>query len=133
MSERVEVYGTTAGPAGAGSSRVKTISGGAIGHFIEWYDWSIYGFLAGIFAGQMFPADSATASLIAAYSAFAIGFIGRPIGALVLSPLADKYGRRTLLSATILMTGFGSLIIALCPTYAQIGRASCRERVYHPV
>ena len=63
-------------------------------------------------------------SLIAAFSAFAIGFIGRPIGAFVLSPLADKYGRRTLLSATILMTGFGSLIIALCPTYAQIGIAA---------
>jgi MFS family permease len=124
MSERVGVYGAAAGPAGARGSRVKTISGGAIGHFIEWYDWSIYGFLAGIFAGQMFPTDSATASLIAAYSAFAIGFIGRPIGALVLSPLADKYGRRTLLSATILITGFGSLIIALCPTYAQIGIAA---------
>lgn len=124
MSERVGMHGVATGPAGARVSRVKMISGGAIGHFIEWYDWSIYGFLAGIFAGQMFPTESATASLIAAYSAFAIGFIGRPIGALVLSPLADKYGRRTLLSATILMTGFGSLIVGLCPTYAQIGIAA---------
>jgi hypothetical protein len=89
MSNRVGFYGTAADPAGTRVSRVKTISGGAIGHFIEWYDWSIYGFLAGIFAGQMFPAGSATASLIAAYSAFALGFIGRPIGALVLS----RYGK----------------------------------------
>src|SRR5882724_12208028 len=104
--------------------RLKTICGGAIGHFIEWYDWSIYGFLAGIFAGQMFPAGDPTAALVASFAAFAIGFIGRPIGAFVLSPLADKFGRRLALSVTILMVGFGSLIIGICPTYAQIGIAA---------
>ncbi|MBV8449507.1 MAG: MFS transporter [Hyphomicrobiales bacterium] len=105
----------------ARSDRRRTLLGGAIGHFIEWYDWSIYGFLAAIFAAQMFPASDLTASLIASFLAFALGFLGRPIGAFVLSPLADKYGRRALLSATIIMTGIGSLAIALCPTYAQIG------------
>src|SRR5665213_2135242 len=97
------------------TSRARTIAGGSIGHFIEWYDWSIYGFLAGIFAVQMFPAHDASASLIASFLAFALGFLGRPIGAFVLSPLADKYGRRSLLSATIILTGIGSLAIALCP------------------
>lgn len=104
--------------------RVRTLFGGSVGHFIEWYDWSIYGFLAAVFAGQMFPAGDAVASLIAGFSAFAIGFLGRPIGALVLCPLADKYGRRALLSATILMAGIGSLVIGLCPTYDQIGVAA---------
>ncbi|MDB5363030.1 MAG: transporter, family, alpha-ketoglutarate permease [Rhodospirillales bacterium] len=108
----------------AGSGKARTLVGGAIGHFVEWYDWSIYGFLAGIFAGQMFPANDPTASLIASFSAFAIGFIGRPIGAIVLSPLADKYGRRVMLSATIIMAGLGSLAMALCPTYAQVGIAA---------
>jgi MHS family alpha-ketoglutarate permease-like MFS transporter len=125
MSDRIGTYGAV--PSDNGSiapRRGKTIVGGAIGHFIEWYDWSIYGFLAGLFAGQMFPSGDPTVSLILAYSAFAVGFIGRPIGALVLSPLADKYGRRTLLAATILLTGVGSFVIALCPTYAQIGIAA---------
>lgn len=99
----------------------RTLAGGTIGHFVEWYDWTIYGYMAAIFANQMFPAHSAAASLIASFAAFAVGFIGRPLGAIVLSPLADKYGRRPLLSATILMTGFGSLVIAVCPTYAAIG------------
>jgi MHS family alpha-ketoglutarate permease-like MFS transporter len=72
----------------------------------------------------MFPSADATASLIASFSVFAIGFLGRPIGAFVLSPLADKYGRRTMLSATIIMAGTGGLIIAACPTYAQIGIAA---------
>ncbi len=123
MSERAGTYGAAASGHEV-SGRGKTIVGGAIGHFIEWYDWAIYGLLAGLFASQMFPAGDPAASLIASYSAFAIGFIGRPIGAFVLSPLADKYGRRALLSATILMTGFGSLVVGLCPTYAQIGIAA---------
>jgi MHS family alpha-ketoglutarate permease-like MFS transporter len=106
------------------NGRWRTLLGGAVGHFAEWYDWSIYGFLAGIFAAQMFPAGNPTASLIASFSAFAIGFIGRPVGAFVLSPLADKYGRRTMLSVTIIMAGLGSLAMALCPTYAQIGIAA---------
>ena len=59
MSERTGTYGTAAlGHERRG--RGKTIIGGAIGHFIEWYDWSIYGFLAGIFAGQMFPSGDPT-------------------------------------------------------------------------
>jgi MHS family alpha-ketoglutarate permease-like MFS transporter len=107
-----------------GAGRARTLAGGAVGHFIEWYDWSIYGFLAGVFATQMFPAADPAASLIASFSVFAVGFLGRPIGALILSPLADRYGRRALLSATILMAGLGGLAIALCPTYAEIGIAA---------
>lgn len=123
MSRHAGTYGTIDAAAQA-TSRGKTILGGSIGHFIEWYDWSIYGFLAAIFANQMFPAGSAAASMIASFSAFAIGFLGRPIGAFMLCPLADKYGRRDLLSATILMSGVGSLMIGLCPTYEQIGIAA---------
>ncbi len=103
------------------AGRQRTLWGGAFGHFIEWYDWAIYGLLAGVFASQMFPAADPAVSLIASFSAFAVGFLGRPIGAFVLSPLADKHGRRVMLSATIIMAGIGSLVIALCPTYAQIG------------
>jgi MHS family alpha-ketoglutarate permease-like MFS transporter len=125
MTDNVEALGVAGLPVRQQTiSRGKTIFGGSIGHFIEWYDWSIYGFLAAIFAGQMFPSGNASASLIASFSAFALGFLGRPIGALVLCPLADRYGRRSLLSATILMAGIGSLIIGLCPTYEQIGIAA---------
>ena len=111
----------TAAEASAARVNHRTMLGGAVGHFAEWYDWAIYGYLAGVFAGQMFPASDARSSLIASFAVFAVGFVGRPLGAFILSPLADKYGRRSLLSATILMTGAGSLIIACCPTYRQVG------------
>src|SRR5690606_6645822 len=109
------------GKAADTPGKMKTMIGGAFGHFIEWYDWSIYGLMAAIFAGQMFPSDDPTVSLLVSFSVFAGGFLARPIGALVLSPMADKYGRRRMLAATIIMAGIGSLIIGLTPTYAQIG------------
>jgi MHS family alpha-ketoglutarate permease-like MFS transporter len=121
MSEPIARNAGAVPSRGATSSRLRTISGGAIGHFIEWFDWTIYGLLAGVFAGQMFPAGDQTASLIASYSVFALGFLGRPIGAFVLSPLADKLGRPSMLALTIILTGIGSLIVGFCPTYAQIG------------
>lgn len=108
-------------PMTGANGRLKTLIGGSIGHFIEWFDWAIYGLMAGVIAGQMFPAADPAVSLISSLSAFAIGFIGRPIGAIILSPMADKYGRRKLLAATIIMAGVGSLVIGLCPNYAQIG------------
>ena len=120
MGNAISAGGASTGLAG----RQRTVWGGAFGHFIEWYDWAIYGFLAGVFASQMFPATDPAVSLIASFSVFAVGFLGRPVGAFVLSPLADKYGRRVMLSATIIMAGLGSLVIALCPTYAQVGIAA---------
>jgi MFS transporter, MHS family, alpha-ketoglutarate permease len=106
------------------ANRARTLTGGAIGHFIEWFDWTIYGLLTSVFAAQMFPAVDALTSLILGYSAFALGFGARPIGSLVLSPLADRYGRRGVLSITILLAGLGSLLIALTPPYAAIGVAA---------
>ena len=69
----------------------------------------------------MFPAAHPAVSLVAIFSVFAVGILGRPTGALVLAPLADKQGRRVMLSATIIMAGIGSLAIALCPTYVRVG------------
>jgi MHS family alpha-ketoglutarate permease-like MFS transporter len=62
--------------------------------------------------------------VISALLTFAVGFLMRPVGSVVLSPLADRYGRKQILSLTILMMGFGSLLIALVPSYASIGIAA---------
>lgn len=101
-----------------------TVAGGMIGNIIEWYDWTIYGLLSSIFAGQFFPAGNATTALLATLATFALGFVMRPVGSIVLSPLADRYGRRRMLSLTVLLMGAGSLIVALTPSYASIGVAA---------
>jgi MHS family alpha-ketoglutarate permease-like MFS transporter len=102
----------------------RTIIAGVIGNVVEWYDWSVYGLMAGVFSGSIFPAHDPTSSVISALLTFAVGFLMRPVGSVVLSPLADRYGRRQILSLTILLMGFGSLLIALVPSYASIGIAA---------
>ena len=107
--------------AAAMPARRSVILGGAFGNLIEWYDWTIYGLLAVVFAGQIVPANDPRTSLIGVLLAYAVGFLMRPIGSIVLSPLADKYGRRQMLSATIVMMGVGSLIVAVTPPFASVG------------
>ena len=97
---------------------------GTIGHFVEWYDWYIYGLLAAVFAGQIFPSHSTFASLIAALLTYAIGFVVRPFSGIIISPLADRYGRRAILTLSISGMGLGSLIIALTPPFSVIGYAA---------
>jgi MFS transporter, MHS family, alpha-ketoglutarate permease len=101
--------------------RAATLFGGAFGNFIEWYDWTIYGLLSGVFAAQIFPKGDANSALIAVLITFAVGFLMRPVGSIVLSPLADRYGRRRMLALTIILMGVGSLIVAVTPPYASIG------------
>jgi MHS family alpha-ketoglutarate permease-like MFS transporter len=74
---------------------------GTIGHFVEWYDWYIYGLLAAVFSAQIFPSHSAFASLIAALLTYAIGFVIRPFSGIIISPLADRYGRRAVLTLSV--------------------------------
>ena len=100
------------------------ILGGAFGNLIEWYDWTIYGLLAPVFAAQIVPASNPATSLIGVLLAYAVGFLMRPLGSIVLSPLADRYGRRQMLAATIIMMGAGSLIVALTPPFATAGIAA---------
>jgi len=97
---------------------------GTIGHFVEWYDWYIYGLLAAVFAPQIFPSHSPFASLIAALLTYAIGFVIRPFSGIIISPLADRYGRRIVLALAVSGMALGALIIALTPGYATIGYAA---------
>src|SRR6478735_288942 len=97
---------------------------GTIGHFVEWYDWYIYGLLAAVFAGQIFPSHSPFASLIAALLTYAIGFIVRPFSGIIISPLADRYGRRVVLTLSVSGMALGSLIVALTPSFTVIGYAA---------
>lgn len=97
---------------------------GTIGHFVEWYDWYIYGLLAAIFAPQIFPSHSPFASLIAALLTYAIGFVVRPFSGIIVSPLADRYGRRAVLTLSVSGMALGALIIGLTPGYDSIGYAA---------
>jgi len=106
------------------SRRIKAIFIGSIGNLIEWYDFYAYAAFALYFAKSFFPDGNETVQQLNAAILFAAGFLMRPIGSALFGYLADLHGRRISLLITIVMMCFGSLMIALTPTYASIGAAA---------
>jgi metabolite-proton symporter len=93
-----------------------------IGTTIEWYDFFIYATAAAlVFGPQFFPSESTLASTLAAYSTFAIGFIARPIGGIIMGHFGDRVGRKQLLVFSLLLMGAATFLIGLLPGYASIG------------
>ena len=94
---------------------------GLVGEIMEWFDFTVYGFFALIIAAKFFPSDNHFVSLMATFATFAIGFLMRPIGALVFGHIGDTFGRKKVLTASIFLMAFPSLIIGIMPTFATIG------------
>jgi metabolite-proton symporter len=104
----------------AGTRRVAIAS--AVGTTIEWYDFFIYGTAAAVvFAPQFFPQVSPLAGTLAAFATFAIGFIARPLGGIVMGHYGDRVGRKTALVWCLLLMGLSTFAIGLLPNYARIG------------
>lgn len=99
---------------------------GTVGHLVEFYDFLVYSYVAIYFANQFFPSDSENSlvPLLSAFGVFAVGFFARPVAGLFLGVFADRYGRRFGLTLSIMMMAGGSLLIAVAPTYQQIGVAA---------
>ncbi len=92
----------------------------SVGNAVEWYDWYLYTFLTPVFARVVFGGDEVSA-VLSSFAVFAVGFFLRPIGGLLIGSLADRWGRKNTLTLTILAMGFGSLVLAVTPTYASVG------------
>jgi MFS transporter, MHS family, proline/betaine transporter len=103
--------------------RRRVVLASVLGNGLEWFDFVSYGYFASIIAKVFFPADS-NLSLMLTYASFAVGFVVRPIGGIVLGAYADRYGRRRALSLLILMMAFGTLTLGLTPSFAAIGIAA---------
>ena len=99
----------------------KILCASLVGNILEWYDFAVYGFFAATIAKQFFPADNATISLIAAFGAFAAGFLMRPIGAFIFGYIGDLWGRKRMLFLSIMLMSVPTFIIGILPTHAQIG------------
>ncbi|TMH07239.1 MAG: MHS family MFS transporter, partial [Betaproteobacteria bacterium] len=102
----------------------KVIFASSLGTVFEWYDFYLYGSLAGIIAKQFFSGLDPTSAFIFALLAFAAGFIVRPFGALVFGRLGDMIGRKYTFLVTILIMGLSTFIVGVLPSYASIGVAA---------
>jgi MFS family permease len=97
------------------------IAASAIGTVIEWYDFYLYGVLAAFFSTQFFPAENATAALLASLATFGAGFAVRPFGAAVFGRIGDIIGRKFTFLVTISVMGLATALVGILPTYGQIG------------
>jgi MHS family alpha-ketoglutarate permease-like MFS transporter len=102
-------------------SRLKNIVGGSAGNLVEWFDWYVYSAFALYFAPSFFPKGDQTAQLLQTAAIFAVGFVMRPIGALLMGIYADHRGRKAGLTLSVSLMCGGSLLIAIAPTHAQAG------------
>ncbi len=98
---------------------------GFVGSTLEYYDFFIYGTASALVFGKLFfPTANPALGTIAALATFAIGNIGRPIGAAIIGHYGDKVGRKQMLILTLVGMGLCTLLIGCLPTYASIGIAA---------
>jgi len=93
----------------------------SVGNALEWYDITIYGYFAVYISKAFFPNDDQTTSLLLTFGTFGLAYLARPIGGIVLGAYADRYGRKSSLLISIVLMTFGTLAVAVMPTYATIG------------
>jgi MHS family proline/betaine transporter-like MFS transporter len=99
----------------------QAIAASTLGNILEWFDFAVYAYMAPYIGPLFFPSHDPVASTIAALAVFAIGYLARPLGALVLGWVGDRVGRRIMLVISISILGASSCAIGLLPTYETIG------------
>jgi MHS family proline/betaine transporter-like MFS transporter len=99
----------------------KLVVATSLGNALEWFDISVYAYFAVYLSKAFFPTGDSTTSLLLTFGTFALTFLARPIGGVLLGTYADRYGRKASLLLSILMMTFGTLAVASMPTFAQIG------------
>jgi MHS family proline/betaine transporter-like MFS transporter len=97
---------------------------GSIGTALEWYDFTLYVYLAPVLASLFFPSSDPLDSLLATYGVFAAGFVMRPLGAMFFGNFGDAHGRKAALTYSAVMMGIAMVLIGLLPTHASIGIAA---------
>ena len=115
---------SAAAAAGMPAEHRQLIAASGLGTLFEWYDFYLYGALAPVLARQFFAALDAGPALVATLLGFAVGFVVRPLGALVFGRLGDLIGRKYTFLATLLLMGGATFLIGLLPGYELAGAAA---------
>lgn len=102
-------------------SRIGGLVGACAGNLVEWFDFFVYAYTAIYFASSFFPQGNETSQLLSTAGVFALGFFMRPLGGWLFGWIADTRGRKVSMIISVIMMCGGSLLIAMLPTYAQIG------------
>jgi metabolite-proton symporter len=108
--------------AKADVSITKIAIASAIGCSIEWYDFFLYGIVSAVVFNKLFfPADDPAVSMMLTWTTYAVGFMARPVGAIIFGHFGDRIGRKTILILTLIIMGAATFAVGLLPTYQEIG------------
>jgi len=99
----------------------RAVASCVVGQVFEVYDFVVYGFMAAAISRAFFPSEDPLAALLSTFATLAIGFLFRPLGAIVIGSFGDRFGRRQALVLTISMMAIATGVIGLIPSYATIG------------
>src|SRR6478735_2076150 len=100
----------------------KSVFATGVGNAMEWFDFGLYSYLAVIISQNFFSAvENDQLKLVFTFATFAIAFLMRPLGGVIFGKIGDKLGRKVVLTTTIILMAFSTLLIGLLPTYDQIG------------
>jgi len=101
--------------------RRRAVVATVLGNSLEWFDFAVYAFFAAIIAKNFFSTEDSSTALLKTFAVFGVGFIARPLGAIVFGLIGDKFGRKLALMIAMPMMGAGTLLVGLSPNYEQIG------------
>lgn len=122
MSTAISPLGTAPQTEHTSPGAKKALIAAMIGTLIEWYDYALYGAAAGlIIAPLFFPESINSAGTLAAFATFAVGFVVRPLGGVIISHIGDRFGRKPAMILTIILMGVATVAIGLLPTALEIG------------
>ncbi|MCB1767692.1 MAG: MFS transporter [Candidatus Competibacteraceae bacterium] len=105
------------------SSR-RIILAGLLSNIMEWYDFAVYGYFAVVIGHLFFPAENPAVSLIAAFGAFAAGFLVRPLGGVLFGRIGDRVGRQRALTLSVVAMAIPTVLMGCLPTYEAMGIAA---------
>jgi len=103
---------------------IRSVVAAASGNALEWFDFTVYGFLAPQIGKLFFPEGDTVTATLSAFAVLAVGYAARPVGSVIFGHVGDRFGRKPALMASVLIMGLASLAIGLLPTYAAIGIAA---------
>jgi MFS transporter, MHS family, proline/betaine transporter len=99
----------------------RVIAAGMIGNVLEWYDFAIYGYFAAEIGRQFFRQEDPVSQLLSAFGVFAVGFLMRPVGGVLVGHVGDRFGRRAALTFSVTAMAIPTFLIGLLPGYHTLG------------
>lgn len=121
MEGDVSTFAATYEQPRSTTATLRILIGASAGHLVEWYDYAVYAYTASVIAKAFFPSQDPTTALLSSFAVFGVAFVVRPLGGLIWGPLADRLGRRNVLSLVLIIMAAATFAIGCLPQATSIG------------